>query len=53
MVKSNTPFQPKHKLEYALELVSTDGNRDVTYRCLFCLHDGRNVVEVVAGSTRK
>jgi hypothetical protein len=53
MVKSNTPFQPKHKLEYALELVSTDGNGDVTYRCLFCLHDGRDVVEVVAGSTRK
>jgi hypothetical protein len=53
IVKSNTPFQPKHKLEYALELVSTDGNGDVTYRFLFCLHDGRDVVEVVAGSTRK
>jgi hypothetical protein len=53
MVKSNTPFQPKHKLENELELVSTDGNGDVTYRCLFCLHDGRDVVEVVAGSTRK
>jgi hypothetical protein len=36
-----------------LELVSTDGNGDVTYRCLFCLHDGRDVVEVVAGSIRK
>jgi hypothetical protein len=33
--------------------VSTDGNSDVTYMCLFCLHDGRDVVEVVAGSTRK
>jgi hypothetical protein len=53
MVKLMTPFQPKHKLEYALELVSTDGNGDVTYRCLFCLHDGRDVVKVVAGSTRK
>jgi hypothetical protein len=53
MVKSKTPFQPKHKLEYALELVSTDDNGDVTYRCLFCLHDGRDVVEVVAGSIRK
>jgi hypothetical protein len=53
MVKSKTPFQPKHKLEYALELVSTDGNGDVGYRCLFCLHDGRDVVEVVASSTRK
>jgi hypothetical protein len=53
MAKSNTPFQPKHKLENALELGSTDGNGDVTYRCLFCLHDGRDVVEVVAGSTRK
>jgi hypothetical protein len=53
MVKSKTPFQPKHKLEYTLELESTDGNGDVTYRCLFCLHDCRDVVEVVAGSTRK
>jgi hypothetical protein len=53
MVKSKSPFQPKHKLEYALELVSTVGNGDVTYKCLFCLHDGHDVVEVVAGSTRK
>jgi hypothetical protein len=30
MVRSNTPFHPKHKLEYALELVSTDCNGDVT-----------------------
>jgi hypothetical protein len=53
MVKSKTPFQPNHKLGYALELVSTDGNGDVTDRCLFCLHDGRDVVEVVTGYTRK
>jgi hypothetical protein len=53
MVKASTPFQPKHKLVYALELVSTDGNGDVTLRCLFCLHDGRDVHEVVAGSSRK
>jgi hypothetical protein len=53
MLKSKTPFQPKHKLEYALGLVSTDGNGDVTYRCIVCLHDGRDVVEAVAGSTRK
>jgi hypothetical protein len=25
----------------------------VTYRCLFCLHDDRDVVKVFAGSTRK
>jgi hypothetical protein len=53
MVKSKTPFQSKNKLEYDLELVSTDGNGDVTDKCLFCLHDGRDVAEVVAGSTRK
>jgi hypothetical protein len=29
------------------------GNGDVTFRCLFWLHDGRDVVEVVAGSTRQ
>jgi hypothetical protein len=47
------PAEYNNKLDYALELVSTDGNDDVTYRCLFCLHDGRDVVEVVAGSARK
>jgi len=53
MPPKKTPFQRPHQLEYALEIVSTDGNGDVTVRCLFCLHDGRDTVDVRAGSTRK
>jgi hypothetical protein len=41
-------------LEFTLEVVSTIGNGNVTVRCLFCLHEGRDVIEVeVAGCKRK
>jgi hypothetical protein len=52
--KKLTPFQKSHALKFALEVVSTEGSGNVTVRCKFCLHEGRDVVEVsVAGRKRK
>ncbi len=52
--KKATLFQKPHALEFSLEVVSTAGNGDVIVRCLFCLHEGRDVIEVgVAGCKRK
>ncbi|OQR98895.1 hypothetical protein ACHHYP_07627 [Achlya hypogyna] len=48
-----SPFQPKHALEYDLELVSTGPSGDQTVRCNFCAFEGRDKVEVGLGSTRK
>jgi hypothetical protein len=44
--KKATPFQKAHALDFALEVVSTDARGDVTVRCLFCLFEGRDVVEI-------
>ncbi|CAK9216560.1 unnamed protein product [Sphagnum troendelagicum] len=52
--KKPMPFQKSHALKFAVEIVSTDVRGDVTIRCKFCLHEGRDVVEVgVAGRKHK
>jgi hypothetical protein len=42
----STPFQTKHALEFGQEVVSKDAKGDVTVLCLFCIHEGRDNVEV-------
>ncbi len=44
--KVKTPWQPAHGLEYALEVVNTAGNGDITVRCMFCVYEGRDSVVV-------
>ncbi|CAK9234576.1 unnamed protein product [Sphagnum troendelagicum] len=52
--RAATPFKKSHTLDFALEVVSTDSRGDVSVQCLFCLYEGRQVVEVgVAGRKRK
>ncbi len=51
--KAKTPWQPTHGLKYALEVVSTAGNGDITVRCIFCVYEGRDNVVVDSSSTRK
>jgi len=51
--KAKTPWQPAHGLKYALEVVSTAGNGDITVRCMFCVYEGRDSVVVDGSSTRK
>jgi hypothetical protein len=51
--KVNTPFQPAHKLTYAVEVVNTTGDGFITCRCMFCEHIGRDAVEVGPTSSRK
>jgi hypothetical protein len=52
--KKATLFQKPHVLEFALEVVWTASNGDVTICWLFSLHEGRNVVEVgLAGRKHK
>lgn len=50
--KRNTPFQPKHSLEYGLE-VTNEGVDGQVVRCKFCLYEGREVVVTGPGSDRK
>jgi hypothetical protein len=40
------PFQPGHTLEYAVEVVSRDAKGSTTCWCLFCVHEGRDEVEI-------
>jgi hypothetical protein len=48
--KKGTSFQKAHTLDFAFEIVLTYAHGDVTIWCLFCLYQGRDVVEVgVAG----
>ncbi len=51
--KAKTPWQPAHRLEYALEVVNTVGNDDITVRCMFYVYEGRDNVMVDGSSTRK
>jgi hypothetical protein len=52
--KKGTSFQKAHALDFALEIVLMDAHGDITIRCLFCLYQGRDVVEVsVVGRKRK
>jgi hypothetical protein len=41
-----TPFQPGHALEYAVEVMSRDAKGSATCWCLFCVHEGRDEVEI-------
>ncbi|CAK9258551.1 unnamed protein product [Sphagnum jensenii] len=43
--RAATPFQKSHALDFTLEVVSTDSRGDVSVRCLFCLYEGRQVVQ--------
>jgi hypothetical protein len=51
--KAKTPWHPAHGLEYALEVVSTTSNDDITVRCMFCVYEGRDSVVVNDSSTQK
>ncbi len=53
MPPKSTPFQPKHALEYGLELVKTEADGSQTVRCLFCVFEGRDPVEAGALTGRK
>ncbi len=44
--KAKTPWQFAHRLEYALEVVSTVGNDDITVRCMFSVYEGQDSVVV-------
>ncbi len=46
MLRKATPYQPGHSLMYAIEVILTTSNDDVTSRCKFCVDEGRNEVEV-------
>jgi hypothetical protein len=46
-------YQCSHTLDFALEVVSTTANGDVTAMCKFCLYEGRDVVQLGGNSTRK
>ncbi len=48
------PYQLGHGLTYAIEVVSTTSNGNVTCRCKFCVYEGRDEVEDgVASHKRK
>jgi len=51
--KAKTPWQPAHRFEYALEVVSTTGNNNIIVRCMFYVYEGRDNVVVDGNSTRK
>jgi hypothetical protein len=51
VAKRGTQFQPNHSLDFAVEWIDTSSGS--TARCLFCVHEGREVVSVGAGSSRK
>jgi hypothetical protein len=52
--KKATPFQKAHELTYAVKEVSKDARGNVTVRCLFCVYEGHDIVEVgIAGRKRK
>ncbi len=46
MSRKATPYQPGHGLMYAIEVVLTASNGDVTCQCKFYVYEGRNEVEV-------
>jgi hypothetical protein len=48
--KKATSFQKAHELTYAIKVISKDTCGDVAVGCLFCVYEGRDVIEVgVAG----
>jgi hypothetical protein len=52
--KKATPFRKVHVLDFALKVVLTDVRGNATMQCLFCLYEGRDVIEVdVVGWKRK
>jgi hypothetical protein len=44
--KKATQFQKAHELTYTVNEVSKDVYGDITIWCLFCVYEGRDVVEV-------
>ncbi len=54
MSRKTMPYQLGHGLTYAIEVVSTTFNDDVTCRCKFYVYEGCDEVEVgVTGCKRK
>jgi hypothetical protein len=51
--KAQTPFQATHALEFGLEVIKTEQKGDQTVRCLFCVYEGRNQVQVGLQTGRK
>ncbi len=51
VAKRGTQFQPNHSLDFAVERIDTSSGS--TACCFFCVHEGREVVFVGAGSSRK
>ncbi len=43
--KKATSYQRSHTLDFALEVILTAANGDVTAMCKFCLYEGRDVVQ--------
>uniref|UniRef100_M4BFA2 Uncharacterized protein n=1 Tax=Hyaloperonospora arabidopsidis (strain Emoy2) TaxID=559515 RepID=M4BFA2_HYAAE len=52
MAPKTTPFQEKHALEFRLELIKTEKGGTQTVRCLFCIYDRRDKVEVGSSTGR-
>ena len=46
MPPRGTPFQPGHALEFAVQVTSRDSKGSATVCCLFCVHEGRDDVEI-------
>ena len=53
MAPKTTPFQEKHALEFGLELIKTEKGGAQTVRCLLCIYDRRDKVEVGSSTGRK
>ncbi|CAK9863190.1 unnamed protein product [Sphagnum jensenii] len=50
--KKPTSFQKSHTLKFDVEIVLMDARGDMTIRCKFCLHEGRDIVEVGVASRK-
>ena len=53
MAPKTTPFQAKHALEYGVELIKTEKGGVQTVRCLFCVFEGRDIVQAGSLTGRK
>jgi hypothetical protein len=51
VAKRGTQFQLNHSLDFDVERIDTSSGS--TARCLFCVHEGREVVSVGASSSHK
>ena len=54
MAPKTTPFQEKHELKFGLELIiKTEEGGEQTKRCLNCIDNRRDMVEVESSTGRK